>query len=36
MKSSAIDVYQYNEMIDSDVNEDIPDDYDFDDYLETL
>lgn len=32
-----IDVYQYNPSIDSECNEEIPDDYDFDDdYLETF
>lgn len=33
----TIDVYQYNPSIDSEYNEEIPDDYDFDeDYLETF
>lgn len=34
---STIDVYRYNECIDSECNDEIPDDYDFDaDYLETF
>lgn len=33
----TIDVYQYNPSIDSECNDEIPDDYDFDeDYLETF
>lgn len=33
----AIDVYQYNSVIDSDNSDEIPEDYDFDeDYLETF